>query len=112
VYRNTHYQVLNQGKREFKQAVKAEIHKLPQYGKPVEIYYTVYLRRKGDIMNVASIVDKFFQDALTDLGKLVDDNCDHVKKVTVEFGGIDKENPRCDVELRSYNGQPEIQNGA
>jgi len=99
VYRNTHYHVLNQAKKIFKEDIGQQLRGLPIYGKNLKLKYVIYLHRKGDIMNVGSIVDKFFCDALIDYGKIKDDNCEYITEVTVKYGGIDKERPRAEVTI-------------
>lgn len=38
-------------------------------------------------------------DAMRHAGVLADDDYKHINCLTVQFGGIDKENPRCEVFL-------------
>lgn len=102
-YRNAHFQVLNQMKKAFKEAVGSHL-KYPKIQQPIQITYVLHLptRRLTDISNVCSIVDKYFQDALVELGLLEDDNYNHIKKVVFEFGSIDKHNPRADARIEVY----------
>lgn len=96
VYRNTHFQILNQAKREFVEEVKkALVVNSIEY--PLELRYTLYVatKRRIDLTNVVSVIDKFTQDALVVLGVIADDNVEYIQKVTAVFGGIDKHNPRC-----------------
>lgn len=59
--------------------------------KTFEVHYTLYLgsKRLTDIANVLSIVDKNFCDAFVRAGCAPDDNHNHLKKLTYEFGGYD-----------------------
>ena len=100
-FRNTHYAVLAKAKENYKSLVK-----LPKahYDK-VRLEYTLFpkTKRRLDVSNVCSIVDKFASDMLVDAGILDDDNFDIVVEVVYRFGCIDKDNPRCElkvVELR------------
>lgn len=97
-YRNAHYFVLNDSKIAFKEFVEPFLRQIQPFTK-VTIKYTVYApnKRKFDISNVCSIVDKYFSDALIELGKLEDDNYEFLPMVQYQFGGIDKENPRVDI---------------
>lgn len=106
-YRNTHYQTLNNVKRRFHDIFKG------RYGyndsKPishVHLKYTIYFkdRRKVDVGNVGSIVDKFASDCLVHFGYLEDDNREIVKKVTYEDGGVDKYDPRAELEIIEIRG--------
>jgi Holliday junction resolvase RusA-like endonuclease len=66
-----------------------------------KVTYTIFYpnQRKFDIDNIGAIVAKFNNDALTELGILEDDNYEFIQEIVFKFGGIDKDNPRCDVEL-------------
>ncbi|MNO01726.1 hypothetical protein D3C81_2219540 [compost metagenome] len=57
----------------------------------MELEYTLYLpdRRKRDISNVLSIVDKSFCDAIVTHGIIPDDNHEFLRKVTYMYGGQD-----------------------
>lgn len=50
--------------------------------------------RKADLTNKAESV----MDTLVDAGILEDDNWFVVNEITLKFGGIDKENPRAEIE--------------
>lgn len=104
-YRNAHFQVLNQMKIAFKEAISSNL-KYPKIQQPIQITYVLHLptKRLTDISNVCTIVDKYFQDALVELGLLEDDNYNHIKKVVFEFGSIDKDNPRADARIEVYEG--------
>jgi len=52
-----------------------------------------------DISNVLSIHDKFFCDALVELGKLPDDNYKYIPEVKYVFREVDKLNPRVDIYI-------------
>lgn len=101
VYRNAHYYILNNAKHLFKELIKDDISKLPIMG-AIEVEYCLYpgSKRLCDISNVCCVVDKFFSDALVELGKLEDDNYTCITKITYCFGSIDKENPRVQVTLK------------
>lgn len=103
VYRNTHFQTLNQMKIKFEEAVKSIIDKLPQMTK-VKLTYTLFFgsNRSVDTSNVCCIVDKFFSDCLVNAGKLIDDNINVISEVSYRFGGVDPKNPRCEVTLSEY----------
>lgn len=102
-YRNAHYQVLNKVKIEYKNIMKEQILKLPEFSK-VSIDYTLYPRTKHlcDISNILSIHDKFFCDALVELGKLPEDNYLFVPRVVFNIGHIDSNNSRVEIKLIDY----------
>ena len=85
VYRNLHHQSLSQMKRAFYPIG------IPEGFKAEKIRITYHVqkktKRKYDIMNVVSIVDKCFCDWMVTAGYIPDDNLDHV-----DYGQITGEN--------------------
>ena len=65
---------------------------------PVELKMTLYARdkRSGDLSNKFESV----ADLLVDAGIIEDDNWNIVRKVEMMFGGIDKEYPRVEIEIK------------
>lgn len=104
-YRNAHPQILNNMKKLFKETVSEDLKQYPQATVPVKITYTLHLpsRHKADIANILSIVDKYFCDALVELGVLEDDNYLFVPEITFRFGSVDKDNPRAEVKVEAYD---------
>lgn len=97
-YRNASYFLLNTAKKNYKQAVLPQLKQLPHFNK-IKLTYVFYpnSRRRYDISNVCSIVDKFFSDALVESGHLDDDNYNYLPDVLYCFGSIDKDNPRVEI---------------
>lgn len=102
VYRNTHYQSLNNAKKEYKRILQDDINLLPFFDK-IEIIYVLFVasKRKTDIGNILSIHQKFFEDALSENGKIIDDNYLYIPRTEFIFGGIDKNNPRVEINIKS-----------
>lgn len=102
VYRNAHYQILNKAKQTFKEMVMKEIKQLPFFN-TISLTYVLYpqTHRKQDVANVCSVIDKFFCDALTEAGKLTDDNYDYLKNIHYCFGSVDPSNPRVEVYIQN-----------
>lgn len=81
-YRNLHHMVNNQIKQLFE----------PYPDKPgfkankIRVSYKVYkkTKRKYDLMNIISVVDKFFLDWLVNNGAIPDDCVDNVEYGTIE----------------------------
>ena len=98
-YRNTHFRTLNTVKINYKLWMEKQIKAGPKYNK-IACVYTVYPpnKRLFDIGNVCCIHQKFFEDALVELGKLPDDNYNYIPLVIYQFGGIDANNPRVEIE--------------
>lgn len=63
------------------------------------VHLTIYSenKRKFDLSNKAESI----MDLLVDAGILQDDNYEVVPKLILEYGGISKENPRCEIEIRT-----------
>lgn len=98
-YRNWKFHLSNDIKKRYKQSIKDQLCGL-SLGK-VHLIFTYYApdRRRRDITNVLCIHDKFAVDALVEEGCLEDDNYDYVLSSHYLFGGIDKDNPRVDLEI-------------
>lgn len=102
-YRNTHYQSLNKAKIAYKDSIKFFVAFCPVFTGSVEVTYRMFpsSKRKMDIMNVCSIHSKFFLDALVEAGKIPDDTYEHVTREVVEFGVVDKSNPRVEITIEA-----------
>lgn len=107
VYRNAHFQVLNQAKVIFADQVKMMLLTTDPKGglePPFHFTYTVYPpnKREFDLANVLPIVQKFCDDALISAGVIEDDNYSVVSAIDYRFGGIDRKNPRVELEINEY----------
>ena len=94
--------IMNKVKQIFHEQVKEQIDKLPILKTPIKCSYIVYRnsKRAFDVNNVCAVADKYFMDALVEYGKLEDDNYNfYLGFKETRFGGIDKENPRIEVEI-------------
>ncbi len=100
-YRNLHYLVNNQVKHAFCEALRDVLSDL-KFKDGLDITYTLFKgsKRRIDRANVLCIVEKFFCDAMTEYGCIPDDSDDYIKATHYLDGGLDKENPRCDIEIR------------
>ncbi len=93
-YRNWHYQTSNGLKVKFKKEITPLLNF--KIEGQVRIYYCYYApdKRKRDLMNVISVIDKFFQDAMVERGCIEADDLSIVTEVNSKYMGIDRENPR------------------
>ena len=103
-YRNGHFQVLNKAKILFKEEIADQVKKLPEMER-IGIIYTVYPKtlRDFDVANVCSIADKFFCDALVEMGRIPDDNVRFIPEVGYRFGAHDKANPRIEAKIHDLS---------
>ncbi|MFA5340284.1 MAG: hypothetical protein WC332_00765 [Clostridia bacterium] len=104
-YRNTHHMTLNQSKVLWKEIVNQAIPSIPIIERPEAPFlftYTIYAssNRKFDLANVCSIIQKFTDDALIDFGVISDDSYKVIPAIDYRFGGVDKDNPRCELTIR------------
>ena len=77
VYRNTHFHVLDNAKKKFKENLFRDYPELLKIkAETVRVSYMVIAgtKRKFDTMNVVAVVDKFFLDALVQGGVIPDDD--------------------------------------
>ena len=78
----------------------------------IEIVYQLIARnnKKFDSMNVIAIVDKYFQDVLSYVGIIKDDNWKVVKKITVLPVIVDKGLPEniCRITVKEINDESGI----
>tara|TARA_R100000951_G_C2641328_1_gene181041 strand:+ start:294 stop:662 length:369 start_codon:yes stop_codon:yes gene_type:complete len=98
-YRNWHYQVSNDIKRRFKSEVFDKLDFNIKGKVKIEYFYFAPDKRTRDLMNVISVIDKFFQDAMVDRGCIESDDLSTVVEVNSCYVGVDKENPRLDVMI-------------
>ena len=101
IYRNTHYKSLNALKIKYKALMASQIKRLPLLN-VIEIHYKLFPKTKRlcDINNIISITDKWFCDALVELGRLKEDNYLYIPRTTSEFGGVDKDDPRVEITIK------------
>jgi len=103
-YRNAHYRILSNAKKIYADNLVDRI-SYPKYEKPVVLTYTYYAKskRRLDVSNPCSIIDKFTCDALVKAGVLEDDSSKQIKQVIYKYGGIDKDNPRCELVIKKID---------
>lgn len=103
-YRNWHHLLKNKIKKYVNKLIIEKCRGKTCPEPPLEFIYTIYrpTKRKIDLTNVGSIIDKFTCDGIVNAGLIPDDNIDFIKKVTYLDGGIDRINPRCDLEIVKY----------
>ena len=98
-YRNAHYRVLSLAKKEYHKLVASLLRgrgKLPEQVFLIYVYHHGN-RRRIDHVNPCSVISKFTEDAITELGLWEDDDSKNVVGHLFLAGEVDKENPRCDL---------------
>jgi Holliday junction resolvase RusA-like endonuclease len=98
-YRNWHYQVQNNVKKEFRELVCEQLGDVVvegQYKVDMKVYYK---NVNCDVSNIVALIEKFSLDALQEHGAVVNDNVKYHLGTTWEVAGQDKTNPRCIVTI-------------
>lgn len=100
-YKTTHYRITNALKKEFKDIITNDVLDLPVM-KRIKIHYIVHYENKRmfDIDNIVSVVGKFAQDALVELGRIPEDNFMHIVQITGTVGAINRDNPHVEMRIK------------
>lgn len=100
-YRNAHYRITNNAKHKYKEFMESQIKQLKKKLGKCLFIYTVYKgdKRNFDIGNICAIHQKFFEDAMVELGKLDDDKYSIIPMAIFCLGEIDKDDPRVEIEI-------------
>ena len=96
--------MLNDAKVAYKEEISGMgVTELPEKP-PYEMVFTLFpkTKRSLDISNILTIVQKFADDALVELGLIEDDNHEIIQSITYKFGAFDKENPRAELVINEY----------
>jgi len=96
-YRGWQFHLSNDLKIQFKEEIT-----IPELDTPLaacKIKYVFYYNthQKRDIGNSLAVISKFTEDALVEAKVIRDDDFTIVRKISGEYGGYDKNNPRCEV---------------
>lgn len=100
-YRNWHHSVSGNVKRNYYYLIQDKLDF--EFSGEVSIHYKYYApdKRVRDLMNVVSVVDKFFQDSMVMCGCILADDTSIVKNITAKYMGIDRGNSRIEATIKS-----------
>lgn len=110
-YRNLYFRLLNQSKINYKEYIKKQIEEEIYYPlNKIGIIYTVHKgdNRRYDVGNICSIHQKYFEDALVELGKLPDDRAINIPITVFLNGTISREHPRVDIRIYDLTDKAQI----
>lgn len=101
-YCNAHRYTRNNAKKKFKKMVSEQILSFDpiEKGVKLKVHYEYYSKKSGtDLDNFVCIARKFFQDAMSELGFIPDDNTEVIVRNSESYAGKDKDNPRIVVKV-------------
>lgn len=103
-YRNAHFRVLHKAKENYEALIWDRLPNVP-VPLPIQIEFILYPKTKAicDPSNAVSIIEKFVCDSLVNKKIIPDDNFNIIKKHNGwTYGGVDKDNPRCELIIKKY----------
>ena len=99
--RAAHYRTYVNAKKKFKEMIREQIERHDPIDCKIRIHYTYYAKKNGtDLDNFVSVVKKFFQDAISEIGFIPDDKVSYIVKSSEEYGGLDRDNPRITAKIQ------------
>ena len=100
-YRNENEYVKNKIKHEYHDLIRLKLLKNKEKikGKYQVRYRYFYKNSTSDLENVASVIGKFLNDALKELGIIVDDSVKYLVNSQLIVDSYDKKNPRIEIEV-------------
>ena len=105
LYRNMHYHASNKMKKHFHNLVSSILGTCED--EPYKMYrvkYKLFYKdARCDLMNVISVIDKFVNDSIQELGYVKNDNVKFYKKCFIEVAEQDKENPRVEIIIEELD---------
>jgi Holliday junction resolvase RusA-like endonuclease len=102
IFRNLHHRSINEAKHKYKDIVEILVkNHLPMPEGKLLFTYTLFpkSKRRMDLSNSLSAIQKFTDDALSELGIIEDDDYTVVAEVNYRFGCVDPINPRCELVI-------------
>lgn len=104
-YRNLHHHFLATFKREYGEKLKSLLLHIDPIDSVIQLDYQFHFKgkKKIDVSNVGSMVDKVFSDCLVEYGVIQDDSIQYVRKVS--FVGYDNAiADKCIVKITPLEG--------
>ena len=102
-YRNWHYRVSAQFKRDFTELVLEQLANVTAVASPYEVSCLLYYKNVVcDPSNIIPLVEKVVLDTLISQNLLEGDSMKHHVKTTWRVVEQDRNNPRCVVGIRTY----------
>ena len=101
-YRNAHYHIKNKVKVDFHELVAATLDSpLPRIRGQYNVEYIYhYKTASSDLMNVGSIISKFVNDSLQELGIVTNDNVQFCVDEHFKVGSQNKADPHIQITIK------------
>ena len=100
-YRNAHYYTSNKWKQEFTELVDKQLDSciIPS---PFSLHLDIFYKNPNcDGSNIAALMEKVALDALQKANMIENDSVKHHISSSWAVAGQDKENPRCEITIRT-----------
>jgi hypothetical protein len=98
--RNAHFHILNESKVHYEKLVSDKLSQLDPIEGRYRVRYTYWYKNKAsDGSNVVSQIEKALLDSLQKIGLVENDNVQYHIGSCWRVGGLDKDNPRIDIEI-------------
>ena len=99
-YRNVHYLVNNQVKKIYNDCIYSQI-KDTKIDWQYTLSFTLYYKRKSDIWNWVSVIEKYFNDCLVNNWCVEDDNIEYFIWHDCKVWWKDNDNPRMEIKINT-----------
>ena len=101
-YRNENGFIKNRVKQEYHDLIRLKLLKnREKISGKYQVRYRYFYKNSGsDLENVASVIGKFLNDALKELGIIVDDSVKYLVNSQLIVDSCDKQNPRMEIEVQ------------
>lgn len=100
-FRNYHFYKKNEIKKHYHKLIETALKDKNYIGlEQYKVHYKLHYKTAScDAMNIISMIDKFLNDALQEIKLISNDNVGYYKKGSWEVAGVDKLNPRIEIEI-------------
>ena len=108
VYRKTHYIECNRMKKIYEKMIVDQLYgkkQITEKNMVAKFNYFAPTKAIRDISNACCIIDKFTLDAIVHFNVIPDDNYKYIQSSFYHYAGLDRENPRCELELIAFDGE-------
>lgn len=103
-YRNWHYFTSNAWKQEYHELITKQLPtSVPLFDRFI-MEFALYYKRSCDASNVVPLIEKVVLDTLQAENIIMNDNINYHLSSSWRVIAQDKNNPRCEITIKEYNG--------